>query len=161
MLVHTLLSADSPGSKASGCEALVKVGPLQLKPGVGRTVGVAAVSGPESRSWRLYRWAGLACLAGVLFLCQELGRHVLELQALGGVTTSSGWLNLSGAALPAIWLYWLGHAWAVAFLGVPKLRSAVGRGGWLLWGLLAVGLLTVHAILLGPLRGWVVEPRVT
>ncbi len=30
MLVHTLLSADSPRSKASACEALVKVGPSRL-----------------------------------------------------------------------------------------------------------------------------------
>ena len=38
-LGHTLLSADSPRSKASACEALVKVGPLQLKPSVGRASG--------------------------------------------------------------------------------------------------------------------------
>ena len=37
-LGHTLLPADSPGSKVSGCEALLKVGPLQLKPSVGRTL---------------------------------------------------------------------------------------------------------------------------
>ena len=38
-LVHTLLSADSPGSKASACEALEKVGPSQLIPSVGHTCG--------------------------------------------------------------------------------------------------------------------------
>ena len=116
--------------------------------------------GPESRTWRLYRWAGLGCLAGVLFLCQELGRHVLEVGGLGASITSSGWLELSGAAVPAIWLYWAGHAWALAFLGVPKLRAAAGPRGWLLWGVLAIALLTVHAILLGPLHGWVVQPHV-
>ena len=39
-LVHTLLSADSPGSKASACEALVRVGPSQLIPSVRRAVSM-------------------------------------------------------------------------------------------------------------------------
>lgn len=35
--VHTLLSAESPRSKALGCGAPVKVGPLQAKPSARRT----------------------------------------------------------------------------------------------------------------------------
>ena len=44
VLVHTLLSADSPAGRLR-FEAPVKVGPLQLKPSVLRAVGVEAVTG--------------------------------------------------------------------------------------------------------------------
>ena len=58
-LGHTLLSADSPRSKASACEALVKVGPLQLKPSVRRTRGEvqARDMGPSRYPWW---WAVIA-----------------------------------------------------------------------------------------------------
>ena len=138
----------------------MKVEPLAADPQCWANSGWSeALTEPGRTSWRLYRWLGLACSVGVLFLVQDLTRALLDLQAIGNPASSPGWLDLSGASVPASWLYWAGHFWVIAFMASREARASASSGDWVLCGVLAAGLVGVHIIVLGPLRGWVLSPH--
>jgi hypothetical protein len=93
---------------------------------------------------QVVRWTGAVCLLGVAFLVQELGRVLLENSAGEAFVTanagSGGWLDMSGAAFVAVWLYLAAHIWILVFLFKWRHQST-GRAEWAL-----------------PLRAWVIRP---
>ena len=104
------------------------------------------------------RATGILCLVGAAFLLQELLRHVVAVAPQS--VTHGGWLDLSGAALPASWLYFAAHIWAVLFLLRWRKVPGVGRPDWAVFGLLATALVGVHVLVHGPLDQWTIRPFV-
>src|SRR5262245_61077806 len=91
---------------------------------------------------RTFLVAGWACFAGVAFIAQELVRVWHDIAGQAHAQDSVGWLDLSGAAWPSRWLYVAGHAWILAALIPARAARPWDR---ILFGLLFVGLATVHA----------------
>ena len=112
--------------------------------------------------WRIMFGTGAACLLGVLFLLQELLRTLVGTLAIDAGTKNgvagTGWLHMSGAAIPAAWLYFASHVWVVAFLILWSRHATLSRSDWALFASMALGTASVHALVLGPFRGWVIRP---
>ncbi len=97
------------------------------------------------------------------FLLQELTRFVLldigAMRQLPLSRSTAGWLDLSGVAVPATWLYWAAHLWLILFLWRSRgLRGPARTTEWALFGALTFGVVAVHALVLGPLREWNIAP---
>jgi hypothetical protein len=115
-----------------------------------------------ARPERLTTSSGVLCLLGVLYLLQELGRAWLETRAVASQIPSGvsagGWLDMSGAAWLARWLYVGAHIW-VAVVAVRWARGLrVTPTNRLLLFVLCGGLAGVHVLALGPMRGWTTRP---
>jgi hypothetical protein len=119
----------------------------------------------EVKSWARHcvRSTGIACLVGVLFLLQELLRTLLDVAELESRSSagfgSAGWLDMSGAATPAAWLYLAGHVWVFLFGIRWRSWPNIGATDWTVCGLLTIGIMAVQVIVLGPLRDWIIRPR--
>jgi len=116
----------------------------------------------STKASRVFTWLGLVCLVGVLFLFQDLGRAWLGTRAIGSQRGPdfgvSGWLDMSRAASPSRWLYIGAHVWLVAVLATWVRGTLPTRIQFVLLSLLGLGTLGIHALVLGPMRGWIIRP---